>query len=73
VVQGPQVARWSKQRRHLKDIISLFRLNSSDEIYTNQQWYKDLKSRWSNYYDDLEKHWLKMFFRLDENVNNKNW
>ena len=25
--------------------------------------YKVLKSRWSNYYDNLEKHWLKMFFR----------
>ena len=25
-----------------------------------------LKSRWSNYYDDLEKYWLKMFFRSQE-------
>jgi hypothetical protein len=41
----------------------MIRLNSSEEIYTNQPWYKDLKSRWSNYFDDLEKHWLKMFFR----------
>ena len=22
-----------------------------------------LKSRWGNFYDNLEKHWLKMFFR----------
>ena len=29
----------------------------------NKDWYKVLKSRWSNYYDSLEKFWLKMFFR----------
>lgn len=44
----------------------LARLNKTDEIYTNQQWYKDLKSRWSNYYETLEKYWLKMYFRSDE-------
>ncbi len=41
----------------------LARLNKTSEIYTNQEWYKVLKSRWSNYYDNLEKFWLKMFFR----------
>ena len=41
-------------------------MNKSDEIYTNQPWYKDLKSRWSNYYDNLEKYWLKMYFRSAE-------
>ena len=44
----------------------LARLNKTDEIYTNQHWYKDLKSRWSNYYETLEKYWLKMYFRSDE-------
>ena len=41
----------------------LARLNKTDELYTNKDWYKVLKSRWSNYYDSLEKFWLKMFFR----------
>jgi hypothetical protein len=47
----------------IQNHLIMIRLNSSEEIYTNQPWYKDLKSRWSNYFDDLEKHWLKMFFR----------
>lgn len=42
------------------------RLNTTEEIYINHQWYKDLKSRWSNYYDNLEKYWLKMYFRSKE-------
>ena len=41
----------------------LARLNTTDELYMNKDWYKVLKSRWSNYYDSLEKFWLKMFFR----------
>ena len=41
----------------------LARLNKTEELYTNNPWYKVLKSRWSNYYDSLEKFWLKMFFR----------
>ena len=41
----------------------LARLNKTEELYTNKDWYKVLKSRWSNYYDSLEKFWLKMFFR----------
>ena len=44
----------------------LARLNKTEEIYTNQGWYKDLKSRWSNYYEPLEKYWLKMYFRSEE-------
>jgi len=50
---------------HLED---LARLNNTKEIYINQGWYKDLKSRWSNYFDDLEKHWLKMYFRSRDGV-----
>merc|ERR1712018_3905 len=45
---------------HVED---LARINKSEEVYTNQQWFKQLKSRWGNFYDNLEKHWLKMFFR----------
>ena len=44
----------------------LARLNKTDELYTNHEWYKMLKSRWSNYYDNLEKFWLKMYFRAAE-------
>ena len=43
--------------------VYIFRLNNSAEIYTNEKWFKALKSRWSNYFDTLEKHWLKMYFR----------
>jgi len=45
---------------HVED---LARVNKSEEVYTNQEWFKQLKSRWGNFYDNLEKHWLKMFFR----------
>lgn len=47
----------------------LARLNNSAEIYTNEKWFKALKSRWSNYFDTLEKHWLKMYFRSRDGVN----
>jgi len=45
---------------HVED---LARINKSEEVYTNKEWFKQLKSRWGNFYDNLEKHWLKMFFR----------
>merc|ERR1711936_1093525 len=48
----------------------LARLNKSDELYINKPFYKDLKSRWSNYYDPLEKFWLKMYFRSEERGDN---
>jgi len=44
----------------------LARRNGTSELYTNQEWYRTLRSRWSNYYDELEKFWLKMFFRSQE-------
>ena len=44
----------------------LARLNKTDDLYLNQPWYKELKARWSNYYEPLEKFWLKMYFRSDE-------
>ena len=44
----------------------LARLNTTEQIYTIADWFKVLKSRWSNYYDNLEKFWLKMFFRSAE-------
>eukprot|EP00096_Caligus_rogercresseyi_P011406 TRINITY_DN4476_c0_g1_i2.p1 TRINITY_DN4476_c0_g1~~TRINITY_DN4476_c0_g1_i2.p1 ORF type:complete len:829 (+),score=116.10 TRINITY_DN4476_c0_g1_i2:73-2559(+) len=53
------------RRFHVED---LARLNKTDEIYTNnEEFYKVLKSRWSNYYGDLEKYWIKMFLRSKEN------
>jgi len=51
------------------EVEDLARLNTSDLIYTNQPWFKEIKSRWSNYYDSLEKHWLKMYFRSRDGVN----
>lgn len=44
----------------------LARLNQTDELYLNQPWYKELKARWSNHYEPLEKYWLKMYFRSVE-------
>jgi murein DD-endopeptidase MepM/ murein hydrolase activator NlpD len=44
----------------------LARLNKTDELYLNQPWYKDLQARWGNYYEPLEKFWLKMYFRSEE-------
>ena len=41
----------------------LARLNKSAEVYTNQRWFKEMKGRWNNYFDNLEKHWLKIYFR----------
>jgi len=41
----------------------LARRNTSDTIYTNYGWYKEMKSRWNNYFENLEKHWLKIYFR----------
>jgi len=48
----------------------LARLNKTEELYLNQPWYKDLQSRWSNYYEPLEKFWLKMYFRSEEKSDN---
>eukprot|EP00090_Calanus_glacialis_P009944 TRINITY_DN1832_c0_g1_i1.p1 TRINITY_DN1832_c0_g1~~TRINITY_DN1832_c0_g1_i1.p1 ORF type:complete len:847 (+),score=167.28 TRINITY_DN1832_c0_g1_i1:123-2663(+) len=45
------------------EVEDLARLNTSDTLYTNKKWFKKIKSRWGNFYDNLEKHWLKMFFR----------
>ena len=45
------------------EVEDLARLNTSEHLYTNKPWFKDIKSRWGNFYDNLEKHWLKMFFR----------
>ena len=54
----------------LTQVEDLSRLNKSDELYTNADWFKVLKQRWSNYYDTLEKYWLKMYFRSDEQGDN---
>ena len=54
----------------LKMVEDLSRLNKTEELYTNEDWFKVLKSRWSNYYDTLEKYWIKMYFRSDEQGDN---
>ena len=53
-----------------KKVEDLSRLNKTNELYTNEEWFKVLKSRWSNYYDTLEKYWIKMYFRSDEQGDN---
>ena len=48
----------------------LARMNKTSELYLNEDWFKTLKSRWSNYYEPLEKFWLKMYFRSEERGDN---
>ena len=45
------------------EVEDLARLNTSEHLYTEKPWFKHIKSRWGNFYDNLEKHWLKMYFR----------
>lgn len=44
----------------------LARLNKTDEIYTNKEWFKNLKQRWSTNFDALEKYYLKIRIRFNE-------
>ena len=34
-----------------------------EEVYTNKDWFKSLKSRWATNFDDLAEYWLKMKVR----------
>ncbi|XP_063371276.1 uncharacterized protein LOC134659537 [Cydia amplana] len=44
----------------------LARLNTTEELYTNQPWFQFLKQRWLTNFDSLEKFFLKMKIRDDE-------
>ncbi|XP_013142311.1 PREDICTED: uncharacterized protein LOC106106296 [Papilio polytes] len=44
----------------------LARLNKTEDVYTNKQWFQFLKQRWSTNFDNLEKFFLKMKLRDDE-------
>ena len=61
-----------KQQLNTRNFLveDLARMNKTNELYLNEDWFKTLKSRWSNYYEPLEKFWLKMYFRSDERGDN---
>ncbi|XP_044729063.1 uncharacterized protein LOC123292459 isoform X2 [Chrysoperla carnea] len=42
------------------------RLNKSDEIYTNYDWFQHLKQRWSTNFDSLEKYDMRIKIRFNE-------
>ncbi|XP_076032342.1 uncharacterized protein LOC143020056 [Oratosquilla oratoria] len=44
----------------------LARLNASHEVYTNKEWFRTLKTRWSTNFDDLEQYWIKLKLRYNE-------
>lgn len=37
-----------------------------DEIYTNNEWFQNLKQRWSTNFDSLEKFYMKIQIRYNE-------
>ncbi|KAF2885730.1 hypothetical protein ILUMI_20434, partial [Ignelater luminosus] len=48
----------------------LARLNKTEELYLNEEWYQFLKQRWSANFDSLEKYYMKIKVRFDENGKN---
>ncbi|XP_022919951.1 uncharacterized protein [Onthophagus taurus] len=44
----------------------LARLNKTDELYTNTDWFKFLKQRWQSNFDALEKYNMKIKLRFNE-------
>ncbi|XP_063987844.1 uncharacterized protein LOC135167987 [Diachasmimorpha longicaudata] len=44
----------------------LARLNSTEQVYTNQPWFKALQQRWATNFDDLEKYFMKIHIRYNE-------
>lgn len=44
----------------------LARLNKSDEVYTNKEWFTFTKQRWSTNFDSLEKFYVKLKLRYTE-------
>nr|XP_018903334.1 PREDICTED: uncharacterized protein LOC109034569 [Bemisia tabaci] len=47
-------------------IEDLARLNTTEEVYTNKQWFQMLKQRWSTNFDSLEKFYMKIKIRFNE-------
>ncbi|XP_053605432.1 uncharacterized protein LOC128672355 [Plodia interpunctella] len=62
---APMAYKTSLNTRKYK-LEDLARLNKTDELYTNKQWFQHLKQRWSTNFDSLEKFFLKMKIREDE-------
>jgi len=47
---------------HMED---LARLNSTRDAYTNREWFRRMRSRWSTNFDELEKIWVKLKLRFN--------
>uniref|UniRef100_A0A6A7FUN2 G-protein coupled receptor 158 n=1 Tax=Hirondellea gigas TaxID=1518452 RepID=A0A6A7FUN2_9CRUS len=47
------------------DMEDLARINSTREAYNNKPWFRELKSRWSTNFDELEKIWVKLKLRFN--------
>lgn len=45
----------------------LARLNKSEEIYINKDWFRFLKNRWASNFDSLEKYYMKIRLRFVSN------
>ncbi|XP_014218374.1 uncharacterized protein LOC106646764 [Copidosoma floridanum] len=58
---------YKEERNALKlKVEDLARLNSTEDLYTKNEWFQLLKNRWAANYDDLEKYFLKMMVRYNE-------
>lgn len=44
----------------------LARLNKSNEVYLNEEWFLTLKNRWQSNFDSLEKYYMKIRIRFNE-------
>ncbi|KAA0202045.1 hypothetical protein HAZT_HAZT011936 [Hyalella azteca] len=44
----------------------LARINNTRLAYNNQPFFRELKSRWSTNFDELEKYWVKLKLRFNE-------
>ncbi|CAB0033910.1 unnamed protein product [Trichogramma brassicae] len=58
---------YKEERNALKlKVEDLARLNTTEELYTKNEWFQILKKRWAANYDHLEKYFLKMMVRYNE-------
>ena len=48
----------------------LARLNKTEELYTNKDWFRFLKHRWSTNFDNLEKYHMKIKIRFNATAGN---
>ncbi|XP_019872214.2 uncharacterized protein LOC109600466 [Aethina tumida] len=52
------------------NVEDLARLNKSEEVYLNKEWFRFLKQRWASNFDNLEKFYMKIRLRFNETGEN---